>query len=121
LDWYGALNRIIIGRGALLRKRQNNAEKARQAAIDLYPHEKWELLENGIFIAKSRIPRSAEQIHILEKELQQARILVERGSTVYLLPEISHSSEKHIKRPDAVVDGYLLEFKTNTGGRRQVE
>ena len=102
-------------------KRRNNAEKAEQAAIGLYPHEKWELLENGIFIAKSRIPRSAEQINILEKELQQARILVERGSTVYLLPEISHSSEKHIKRPDAVVDGCMLEFKTITGSLRQVE
>jgi len=60
---------------------QDNAEKTNNTAINLYPHEKWEILENGIFIAKSRMPRSAEQIHILEKELQQARILVERGST----------------------------------------
>ena len=102
-------------------KLQNNAEKANEAAKNLYPHEKWEPLEKGIFIAKSRMPRSAEQINILEKELQQARILVERGSTVYLLPEISHSSEKHIKRPDAVVDGCMLEFKTITGSLRQVE
>jgi len=102
-------------------KRQSNAEKAKQAALDLYPHEKWELLEHGIFIAKSRMPRSVEQIHILEKELQQARILVGRGSTVYLLPEIPLSNEKHIKYPDAVVDGYVMEFKTITGSIRQVE
>jgi hypothetical protein len=44
--------------------------------------------ENGIFIAKSRMPRSAEQINVLEKELRQARILVVRGSTVYLLNDI---------------------------------
>ena len=102
-------------------KRQYNAEKASQAAIGLYPHEKWEPLENGIFIAKSRMPRSAEQINVLEKELQQARILVERGSMVYLLPEIPQSNEKHIKYPDAVVDGYIMEFKTVTGSLRQVE
>ena len=102
-------------------KQQNNAEKAKQTAKDLYPHEKWEPLEHGIFIAKSRMPRSAEQINILEKELQQARILVERGSTVYFLPEIPLSNEKHIKYPDAVVDGYVMEFKTITGSIRQVE
>ena len=79
-----------------MQERHNNAEKAAQAAIGLYPHEKWELLENGIFIAKSRMPRSAEQINVLEKELQQARILVERGSTVYLLPEIPLLNEKHM-------------------------
>jgi hypothetical protein len=41
-----------------------------------------------VFIAKSRMPRSAEQINVLEKELRQARILVDRGNTVYLLPEM---------------------------------
>jgi len=97
---------------------QENAEKV---AKDLYPHEKWEVLENGIFIAKSRIPRSAEQINVLEKELRQARILVKRGSTIYLLPETPHSGEKHTKYPDAVVDGYVMEFKTITGSIRQVE
>jgi hypothetical protein len=102
-------------------KHQDNAKKASQAAKDLYPHEKWEPLENGIFVAKSRMPRSAEQINILEKELQQARILAERGSTVYLLPEISLPNKKHIKYPDAVVDGYIMEFKTITGSIRQVE
>jgi hypothetical protein len=102
-------------------KQQDNAEKARQTAIRLYPHEKWEPLENGIFIAKSRMPRSAEQINVLEKELRQARILVLRGSTVYLLPEIPQPGEKKIKYPDAVVNGHIMEFKTITGGIRQVE
>jgi len=101
-------------------KQQDNAEKAKQTAIGLYPHEKWEFLENGIYIAKSRMPRSAEQIHILDKELRQARILVERGSTVYLLPETPHG-KKRIKFPDAVVDGVIMEFKTITGSIRQVE
>jgi hypothetical protein len=52
-------------------KRQENAIKANETVRTLYPHEKWEVLEVGIFIAKSRMPRSAEQINILEKELRQ--------------------------------------------------
>jgi len=102
-------------------KRQENAIKADEAAKNLYPHEKWEILEAGIFIAKSRMPRSAEQINVLEKELRQARILVDRESTVYLLPESTHPNEKHVKYPDAVVDGCIMEFKTVTGSIRQIE
>jgi len=102
-------------------KRDENANKTDDLARNLYPNEKWEPLEAGIFIAKSRMPRSAEQINVLEKELRQARILVDRGSTVYLLPEIVHPVEKHVKYPDAVVDGYIMEFKTITGSIRQVE
>jgi len=102
-------------------KHQENANKAYELAITLYPHEKWEILEAGIFIAKSRMPRSAEQINVLEKELRQARILTDRGSTVYLLPETPHPGIKNVKYPDAVVDGCIMEFKTVTGGIRQVE
>ena len=98
-----------------------NAEKTRLKAQALYPHEKWEFLEDGIFIAKSRMPRSAEQINTLKKELRQARILVNRGSTVYLLPETPPPGVKNIKYPDAVVDGNIMEFKTITGSIRQVE
>jgi hypothetical protein len=102
-------------------KIQENARRAKEAACGLYPREKWESLEAGIFIAKSRMPRSAEQINVLEKELRQARILVKRGSTVYLLPESANPNEKRIKHPDAVVDGYVMEFKTITGSIRQIE
>jgi hypothetical protein len=102
-------------------RRRDNEMKARRAAASLFPHERWESLEAGIFIAKSRMPRSAEQINILEKELRQARILVVRGSTVYLLPEAAGPNEKHVKHPDAVVDGNVMEFKTITGSIRQVE
>jgi hypothetical protein len=100
---------------------KKNAQKAYELAVSLYPHEKWEKLEDGIFIAKSRMPRSAEQINVLEKELRRARILVDRGSTVYLLPEMPQPGIKRVKHPDAVVDGYIMEFKTVTGSIRQVE
>jgi hypothetical protein len=102
-------------------RREENAQKAREAAEGLFPREKWEVLEAGIFIAKSRMPRSADQINVLEKELRQARLLVERGSTTYLLPEVANPKEKRVKYPDAVVDGHVMEFKTVTGSIRQVE
>jgi len=102
-------------------KKLINAKKTLQAANILYPNEKWEMLEAGIFIAKSRMPRSAEQINTLEKELRQARVLVERGSVIYLLPENPQQGEKLRKFPDAIVDGNVMEFKTITGSLRQVE
>jgi len=99
----------------------DNTEKTKKIAKNLYPYEKWEKLDDEIYIAKSRIPRSAEQINILEKEVLQARLLAARGSTVYLLPETQRPGEKHIKFPDAIVDGQVMEFKTITGSIRQVE
>jgi len=103
------------------REQENNAKKALQSANMLFPHEKWEIVEEGIFISKNRMPRSAEQVNILEKELQQARILAARGSTIYLLPENLNPKEKNKKYPDAVVNGYVMEFKTISGSLRQVE
>jgi len=100
---------------------QQNAAKALQTVKNLYPHEKWDLLDTGIYIAKSRMPRSAEQIKTIKKELRQAYILVKRGSIVYFLPETPNPGVKHIKYPDAVVDGHVMEFKTITGSLRQVE
>jgi hypothetical protein len=102
-------------------RQESNAQKAKKAAESLYPYEKWETLEDGIFIAKTRMPRSAEQINVLEKELRQARILTARGSTVYLLPETAAPNQKRVKHPDAIVDGSIMEFKTITGSVRQVE
>ena len=104
-----------------MQENRKQQDKTKQVAKDLYPHEKWEILEKGLYIAKSRIPRSAEQINILEKEIRQARILVNRGSIVYLLPETPLLGEKNKKYPDAVVDGQVMEFKTITGSIRQVE
>ena len=100
---------------------EKNAEKTELVAKGLYPHEKWELLENGIYIAKSRMPRSADQINVLDKELRQARILVERGNIVYLLPEVDQPRIKNKKYPDAVVDGLIMEFKTVFGNERKIK
>jgi hypothetical protein len=102
------------------KKRAENAEKALLLAAALYPSEKWEFSEVGIYIAKSRLPKSTDQYNILVKELAQARLLVARGSTVYLLPEIINPIHRKEKHPDAVVDGTIMEFKTVTGGLPKV-
>jgi hypothetical protein len=94
------------------------SQKAREKAVSLYPSETWREIEERIFIAVSREPRGKNQRQVLEKELVQARILTARGSTVYFLPEIGPSGQKH---PDTITDGYLMEFKTISGSVRQIE
>ena len=96
-----------------------NSRKAREKAQQLFPQEIWRETEERIFIAESRTPKSKNQQQTLEKELIQARILVRHGSAVYLLPESSYEDGK--KHPDAIVNEYVMEFKTITGNIREVE
>ena len=93
-----------------------NAEKARRTAVDLFPNESWLELEECIFIATGRTPKSNNQRKDLQKELVIARHLTRLGSVVYLLPE-----EGEDKHPDAVVDGIIMEFKTITGGAERIQ
>jgi hypothetical protein len=97
------------------------AQNAREKASSLYPQETWREIEGHIFIAKNREPKGKHQQQILEKELIQARIITAQGSTVYLLPEIATPSNLGVKHPDAVVDGFIMEFKTISGSIYQVE
>jgi hypothetical protein len=92
------------------------AETAQHKAQELYPDEFWLDLEDGIFIATGRTPKSNNQRKDLQKELVIARHLVRLGSVVYLLPE-----EGEDKHPDAVVDGIITEFKTITGGAERIQ
>jgi hypothetical protein len=91
------------------------AQRAWDKAVGLFPFETWREIEERIFIAHSREPCSNGQRKTLNKELIQARILTAQGSAVYLLPEIADPTKKGEKHPDAVVDGFLMEFKTITG------
>jgi hypothetical protein len=97
------------------------ARKARDRAVGLYPLETWREIEEHIFIAESREPKGKNQEQVLKKELIQARILTAQGSTVYLLPEIAGPANLGEKHPDAIVDGFIMEFKTITGSIHQVE
>jgi hypothetical protein len=93
------------------------AQRARENAVSLYPDETWLKIDQSIYLALSRAPRSEDQTKVLEKELTQARILAACGHTVYLLPE---SGSRKTKHPDAIVDGLIMEFKTVTGNIRKI-
>jgi hypothetical protein len=110
---------IIMGR--LINDITERAQKAKEKAVSLYPLESWLEIEAHIFITESRQPVNKNQQRVLDKELVQARILTSRGSTVYLLPEVIDPARLGVKYPDAVVDGFIMEFKTITGSIREIE
>jgi len=95
-----------------------NAQNAQKLAFHLFPKEQWIGIDQYIFMAASRAPRSRNQSEILEKELAQARILAALGHTIYLLPEFGPRKTKH---PDAIVDGIIMEFKTVSGNERKIK
>jgi hypothetical protein len=94
-----------------------NARRALERAVELFPNETWLEVSLGVNLAASRIPKSDEQIRTLEKELEHARIIAADGHTVYLLPE---QGPRKVKHPDAIVDGLIMEFKTITGNIRKI-
>ena len=94
----------------------DKAQRTQELAVSLYPLETWREIEARIFIAGEREPNSNNQKRAFEKELVQARILADMGSMVYFLPEKGGG-----KHPDAVVDGYITEFKTVTGNINRIE
>ena len=95
-----------------------NAKNAQELAFRLFPKEQWIGIDQHIFMAASRAPRSDRQSEILDQELSQARILAALGHTVYLLPEFGPRKTKH---PDAIVDGFIMEFKTVSGNERKIK
>jgi hypothetical protein len=94
-----------------------NAAKAKACAEEKASGGNWIEIYPGIYLAARRMPKSGEQKKILAKEIDHARILAERGHTVYLLPE---HGPRGVKHPDAVVDGFVMEFKTVTGNVRKI-
>jgi len=95
-----------------------NAQNTQKLAFRLFPNEQWIGIDQHIFMAASRAPRSGRQSEILDQELAQARILTTLGHTIYLLPEFGPRKTKH---PDAIVDGIIMEFKTVSGNERKIK
>ena len=91
------------------KRRQENANKARQFADQEYPGEKWQYVEEGIYTS----PRRNLEDLIKNNELRDAQILHDFGSTVYLVP---HNKRSKIPQYDAIVDGMKMELK-NIGGK----
>jgi len=95
-----------------------NARNAKKLALRFFPNEQWISIDQHIFMAASRAPRSDKQTEILDQELAQSRILASLGHTVYLLPEFGPRKTKH---PDSIVDGIIMEFKTVSGNERKIK
>jgi hypothetical protein len=90
------------------RLRQENAQKAKEAADKFFPGEQWKQVEDGIFLSPRR-PIGKHSSY--QNELRDAQILRDWGSTVYLVSEPNTEGRKY----DAIVNGLIFEFK-NVGG-----
>jgi hypothetical protein len=90
-------------------KARENAQRAREAAERFFPGEKWVKVEDGIYLSPRR-PIGKKTNY--PDELRDAQILRDRGSTVYLAPEVRSDPKKKF---DAIVDGMQMEFKNMRG------
>jgi hypothetical protein len=97
--------------------RCRNAEKSLVLASSLFPAEEWVAHEEKIFVAKSRMAGGHKEQAKLYREISDVRILTNRGSTAYLLPEQSDGGEIGKKYADTVIDGAVVELKTVSGNR----
>ena len=92
-----------------VKKRRENAQKARETADKFFPGENWKQVEDGIYLSPRRAIGKKSNY---PDELRDAQILRDWGSTVYLAPEVRSDREKKF---DAIVNGLQFEFK-NVGG-----
>ena len=89
--------------------RQENAQKAREAADKFFPNEQWKQVEDEIYLSPRR-PIGKHSNY--QNELRDAQILRDLGSTVYL---VSDDSRQPGRKFDAIVDGLKFEFKNMQG------
>ena len=94
-----------------------NAEKSLALASALFPGEEWVAHGENIFIAKSRLSGGHKEQAKLYREIADVRILTDRGSVAYFLPEQSDGAEIGKKYADTVIDGAIVELKTVSGNR----
>ena len=92
-------------------RRKDNAQKAKEAADRLFSGEKWQKVEEGIFLSPNR---EIGQNSSYKAELQDARILRDLGNTVYLVPELRSTPGR---KYDALVNGEKMEFKNVAGNK----
>ena len=122
-----------------------NIQKIEAAAKSTFPNEQWvdaqsiKLAQEGsdfkipngidnIKVAKSRVTPSKNHSSIsdndartLAKEIRQAKVLTDKGASVFILPKNKGADDREISGPDALVNGSLFEFKTITGSIKRVE
>jgi hypothetical protein len=90
-------------------QKADNAKKSKEAADEYFSGEKWEKVEDGIYLSPNR---KIGENSGYKDELRDAQILRDMGSTVYLVPEPRGTPGK---KYDAIVNGERMEFK-NIGG-----
>ncbi|MDR0910650.1 MAG: hypothetical protein LBM77_12905 [Spirochaetaceae bacterium] len=92
------------------------ADESFSLAAALFPDETWVYLEDGIFMAQSRMSEITKEKSKWAKEYAQVKLLVQRGGIAYFLPEqrMGHSERRCA---DVVLDGMVMEMKTVTGTR----
>ena len=93
-----------------------NYNKSLALASALFPDEKWILTEPNIWVAKSRLSQKEKEPKKWEKEMSQARILTNRGSVAFFLPE-NLIQGYGSKTADLILEGEVVEMKTISGGR----
>ena len=98
-------------------QRRFTAEKSFALASSLFPLEEWIPHGEGIFIAKSRLAGGHKEQAILNREIDDVKILTNRGSVAYFLPEDEKKGGKIMICVDTVIDGELVELKTFSGNR----
>jgi len=92
-------------------------EKSLALASALFPFEQWIPMEANIWVAKSRLVEEYREPEKWEREISQVRILTNRGSVAFFLPELEIKGERGKRCADLVLDGEILEIKTVTGSR----
>lgn len=85
-------------------------ELTRAHAENMFPDEKWDKINNNLFIAENRKAVNKQQRQIFDKELEMSKIAARHGHVVYMLPEKSKG-----KNCDVIMDGALTEYKRITG------
>jgi hypothetical protein len=92
-----------------------NVKKSYLLASTLFPLEEWIPTEASIWVAKSRLVVKYREPDRWEREMAQVRILINRGSAAYFLPESEKKGAPSKRYPDMVLDGTILEIKTVSG------
>jgi hypothetical protein len=95
--------------------------KSLALAAALFPFEEWIPMEANIWVAKSRLIEEYREPDKWEREMSQVRILTNRGSTAYFLPESEKEREPNKRYPDMVLDGTVLEIKSVSGTIKTLE
>jgi len=85
-------------------------ELTRAHAENRFPDEKWNKINDNLFVAESRNAVNKQQEQIFDKELEMSKIAARHGHVVYMLPEKSKG-----KNCDVIMDGALTEYKRITG------